>query len=810
MEPERRDELLSQFLEGRLSSEGERELLALLRERPELARELRTQAAIHAILGARRDALFRTGRDGSGGRRGLGSERARPLPSPPGLHRTSQTGVPGRRRPRTWARALLVAAGLILALSAGWWLSRKEEKPRAPLATIDAVREEVTVSRNGKVLPASAGFALEPEDVLRTQGGGEASFLYGDDRTRVELSSASELRLVGDGPGKKVTLSSGTLRAEVAHQRPDSPMVLATRDAEAVILGTRFLLRVEPQATRLEVETGQVRLVRKADRKAVVVREGHFSVAGAAREMSVEPLPSPSRLYRVASSRSLWSEYAQAPDRHPNIPNCSFAGYRYGEAPIPEPPVAANVRLLGALGDGKTDDTPAFRAAIRQARESGGGAILVPEGRYRLTSLLHLDHSGLVLRGEGAQKSVLEFEKSLTDLLGAFPGNADDSRWSWSGGMIWAGPADTFLPEGGLSRRTEHWEDWTPGEPLGNVSGSAARGDTTVEIAPETGARLRAGETVLLTWSPGGDVGFFQHLAGHELVAKEYDWRSATELLATPQFRWPVEILRVSGSRVTLRQPLRLDVRPEWKVRFESLGSFVSDIGIERLTVRLRSHKQARHRLETGWNGIYFNRALHSWVREVTVENSELGLGVAHSKCIQVDRFQVTGQRNHHGITFRASSHDCLASDFEIRAVSLHGISAEWLSSGLVWRRGSMNHGTFDSQRGMPFDLLRTNITVTNDGSAGGLPAQGPRYGARVVHWNVRASGQSDWVNNPETISSGALVGILGVDLSLRVIDGMPPGYKDCVVGDPNAEPSPPDLYEAQLRLRLGKEKEKK
>jgi hypothetical protein len=288
-------------------------------------------------------------------------------------------------------------------------------------------------------------------------------------------------------------------------------------------------------------------------------------------------------------------------------------------------------------------------------------------------------------------------------------------------------------------------------------------------------------------------------------MTRNYDWAAATELVQTRRFCWPVEILRVEGGKVTLRQPLRLDARPEWKVGFESLGPSVNEIGIERLTVRLHSHPQARHRLEPGYNGIYFNRALHSWVRDVTVENSEMALGVAQSKCILADHFRVTGQKNHHGITFRASSHDCMATDFEITALSLHGISAEALSSGLVFRRGVMNHGTFDSQRGMPFDLLRTNITINNDGWVGGTGAQGPRYGARVVHWNIRASGQSEWVNHPETISMGALMGIQGVDLSLRVIDGMPSGYKDCIVGDLGGEPTPPDLYEAELNLRLGR-----
>ncbi len=63
--------------------------------------------------------------------------------------------------------------------------------------------------------------------------------------------------------------------------------------------------------------------------------------------------------------------------------------------------IVANYNILnfGAKGDGVTDDTAAFKAAIEEARENGGGTIFVPEGIYCLYEPLTLDH-GISLVGE--------------------------------------------------------------------------------------------------------------------------------------------------------------------------------------------------------------------------------------------------------------------------------------------------------------------------------------------------------------------------------------------------------------------------
>ena len=79
-----------------------------------------------------------------------------------------------------------------------------------------------------------------------------------------------------------------------------------------------------------------------------------------------------------------------------------------------------NIRTLGALGDGCTDDSEAFRQAVEQCRTAGGGTITVPAGTYLLDPLQLCSHLRLHLEG-GA---VLRF----TDDFSRFP--IVHTRWA--------------------------------------------------------------------------------------------------------------------------------------------------------------------------------------------------------------------------------------------------------------------------------------------------------------------------------------------------------------------------------------------
>jgi len=82
-------------------------------------------------------------------------------------------------------------------------------------------------------------------------------------------------------------------------------------------------------------------------------------------------------------------------------------GVRSAIAPIPGAGAVFDVRSFGAIGDGKTIDSPAINRAIEAAGAKGGGTVYVPAGTYacyslRLTShvALYIDHGATILAAD--------------------------------------------------------------------------------------------------------------------------------------------------------------------------------------------------------------------------------------------------------------------------------------------------------------------------------------------------------------------------------------------------------------------------
>jgi hypothetical protein len=81
----------------------------------------------------------------------------------------------------------------------------------------------------------------------------------------------------------------------------------------------------------------------------------------------------------------------------------SYAGYRAGEAPLPESdplPRIDAVSDFGADPDGGLDATASLQAAL-DAAGADGGTVYLPPGDYRVDGVLRMDRSGVVLAGAG-------------------------------------------------------------------------------------------------------------------------------------------------------------------------------------------------------------------------------------------------------------------------------------------------------------------------------------------------------------------------------------------------------------------------
>jgi hypothetical protein len=159
---------------------------------------------------------------------------------------------------------------------------------------------------DGARSPLAAGHVLVAGEGIETSGKGAQAVLEYADGTRVVLGADTGLARLEHRGGKRVVLTQGVLAAEVAKQPADEPMVFATPNAEARVLGTRLTIVVTPASTRLEVREGRVRLVRSSDGASVEVGPDHFAVAAKGTALVSKAIPGPKVVFRDDFDRNRW------------------------------------------------------------------------------------------------------------------------------------------------------------------------------------------------------------------------------------------------------------------------------------------------------------------------------------------------------------------------------------------------------------------------------------------------------------------------------------------------------------------------
>ncbi len=412
-------------------------------------------------------------------------------------------------------------------------------------------------------------------------------------------------------------------------------------------------------------------------------------------------------LVAQAGHSKLWGKAGEAWDPRGRLPDYSHAGYRAGDRPLPTVPVKANLRNFGARGDGKTDDTQAFRKAIAA---TSGGALLIPKGRYLLAGDLHINKSDLVLRGEGdgANETVLYFTKSLEELYGQRP------QWSWSGGLVRIAPS--LAPK-----------------KFAMVTAPCQRGDTTLELSSTAG--ISAGSLIVLHLDDDAARSLGKHLHNDQADPGNCTWQTVI------RHDWPVRVRAVEGRLVKLVQPLRHDVRMSWNPHVRS-APFLSEIGIENLRIEFIKKPTAAHNKEPGYNAIYFERGVvDSWVRDVTIVNADTAInGGTLSKNLEFRDVSTLGRPGHHGIRFEYAA-DCLVTGFDLQSDWRHALTVNHLVNGCVFSAGSGKYPVeMDHHRDSPFENLFTDIRSATNYNSGGSWCAGPPSGARETFWNLSGS----------------------------------------------------------------------
>lgn len=477
---------------------------------------------------------------------------------------------------------------------------------------------------------------------------------------------------------------------------------------------------------------------------------------------------------------ALWGRAGEAWTPESRLPDFSFAGYRRGEASIPTPAVTHNIRDFGARGDGKTDDTAAFRRAVAEVPR---GVILIPAGRYVISDIIEITKPNLVLRGEGRDRTILFFPKTLTDVRpnwGATTTGKRTSNYSWSGGFIWV--------KGSLGL-----------EEITTVPSAVARGQ--VRLPVKSTARMKVGDTIAVRQKDTPD----NSLAAHLYSGEPGD---TTNLKGRSFTSFPARIATVGEGFITLDRPLRTDLKPQWSAAIHRHAPTVSEVGIEDLGFEFPNTPYGGHFSELGYNPVAFSGVAHCWIRRIRILNADSGPFLSGDFCTAEDILYETERapdkvrqgRGHHGVTL--SGNDCLFTRFDIRMQFEHDITMGACASGNVVSNGRGEDLCFDHHRRGPYENLFTAIDVgagTHAWRCGGGAALGLHCGARGTFWNIRSAAPLSYPRPGFGPASMNLVGLSTKDSSVTERDGK---WFEAI---PPAALHPQDLHEAQRARRLGK-----
>ena len=238
------------------------------------------------------------------------------------------------------------------------------------------------------------------------------------------------------------------------------------------------------------------------------------------------------------------------------IANWEDAGIPGG---IPNYPVGVDVTSYGAVGDGSTDDTQAFKDAI--AACENGHAIYIPDGTYRLTDTLNLTKS-IALRGESRLGTTLNFDHTKNGIfIGAYTGSSGEIDLT-----------------GGLSR------------------------GSTVVTASHTSNRFAAGQIVEIKQDNDPNV-YQQGYKGYE------SWTDRQTAMMN-------QIENVQGNVITLKHPLILNFDTSFNPTIRAQDT-IYRAGIENLTLdRFVESSTA------STQNVYFFCAIQSWVKDIWSEKT--------------------------------------------------------------------------------------------------------------------------------------------------------------------------------------------
>jgi hypothetical protein len=408
------------------------------------------------------------------------------------------------------------------------------------------------------------------------------------------------------------------------------------------------------------------------------------------------------------------------------IPDFSHAGYRGGGVPLPNLPVRITLSP-SPTGDDTQQIRDALNAVGAMEPDVNGhrGAVLLNPGSYRITGLIRIDQSGVVLRGAGdgedlSQNTIIHAAKGIGNVsIQVGMGSTD---WSTASGS----PITEIMTE------------------------FVAAGNRHFEVANATG--FNVGDEIIIfhgatqEWIEAVDYG------GRPLTSPN-PWQAFDASLNIVKLR---KITGISGNIIAIDAPVYNHLERRLSRSLVSrprLLNRISESGVEHLRLVLESDGVLAN--THGRDALVFNGVVNSWAYGVTVLHFRLtGIGTTNSSFVTIQNSRALephspidgGLRYNFNVMFRSTNilfTDVHASEGRHCFVSNGTASV----SGIVFHNGTSRgaYNTSEGHRrwstGLLFDKLK--FTEANTSILVGLYNRGDwgtRHGwssAHSVSWNV-------------------------------------------------------------------------
>lgn len=483
---------------------------------------------------------------------------------------------------------------------------------------------------------------------------------------------------------------------------------------------------------------------------------------------------------------ALWQDFSDAKTTgaEPVLPDFSYAGYKNGEAAIPDVNhTIFNVTDYGAIANDGKSDKKAIIDAIAAAEENGSGIVFFPTGKFlvneptdNINQRITINTSNIVLRGNGSGENGTEL------FMNSHMEPADPAKLYSSPHLF------TIKSNKGNSKLTD-------------ITADAVRETHSIQVASTTG--LSVGQYVMLYLQDNDPQAVAEAMSPYQADAT---WTNIIDNGVSVREIHKIE--SIDGNTITFKEPIHKTINSNYNWELWNFV-YIEGIGVEDIAFTGNFQKDFVHHDtfydDSGWGCLQLMRVVNSWVRNCSFSSFSRCVNIATSSVSSVLNCQLSGNPGHNGVTIATSSH-ILVGLSDDNAGFWHSFGVANACSGNVfWRLSWTPETAYESHASQPtctlFDRIEGGFIY---GRWGGAVQNQPNHMRHLVFWNFKNIGET--INNFEFWRSTSIYGRILPPI-ISGFHGNTITFKENQVQVNESQGQavdPKSLYEAQLILRLG------